>query len=175
MKLSKNFLNIHAKRLIYFTQIQTHLNYCLSTWGNMIPNELVNKLQWLQNKSIQLINGKSPTNANYKLLGILRFKDLLKLENCKFGFKLINALLPPQICDLSTTDQCGKSLNKRHSYNTRNKNLLNKPLAGNKHYKNCNIYKGTTELESLKAETRAKTNLHSFITSCKYELLNTYH
>ena len=74
LRLGKSFLNIHAKRLIYFAQIQTHLNYCLSTWGNMLSNELLNKLQQLQNKSVQLINGKNPTNANYKSLGILCLK-----------------------------------------------------------------------------------------------------
>ena len=31
LKLSNNPLNIHAKRLIYFAQIQSHINYCLST------------------------------------------------------------------------------------------------------------------------------------------------
>ena len=42
------------------------------------------------------MNAKAPTNANYKSLNILRFKQLLKLEDCKFGFKLMNASLPPK-------------------------------------------------------------------------------
>ena len=48
-------------------------------------------------------------------------KELLKIENCKFGYKLMNSSLPPRICELAATDQNGKSLNKLHPYNTRKK------------------------------------------------------
>ena len=145
LKFGKKNLNIHAKQLIYFAQMQSHLNYCLSTWGNMIPNELITKLQRLQNKSIELINGKKTTKNNYESLGILCITELLKFENCKFGYKLINSSLPIKICELTTTDQSGKALCKNHSYNTRCKQFLNKPLANNKSYTNCIIYKGTAE------------------------------
>ena len=86
LKLNKNFLNIHAKKLIYFTQIQSHLAYGLCIWGNMI--------QKLQNKCILLINGKSATPDNDKSLCILRIKELATLENYKFGYKLLHKTLP---------------------------------------------------------------------------------
>ena len=71
LKLKKNFLNIHIKKMIYFAQIQSHLTYGLCIWGNMIPDGVVNKLQKFQNKCISLINGKIATPDNYKSLGIL--------------------------------------------------------------------------------------------------------
>ena len=67
------------------------------------------------------------------------------------------------------SDHTGKTLSKLHSYNTRHKNLLNKPKASSKAYRDCIIYKGTDALQSLKAETREKPNLPSFI-----NFLSTY-
>ena len=55
----QNMLNIHAKKLIYYGHIQSHLTYCLSIWGNLICDTLLNKLQKLQNKCIYYIKGKS--------------------------------------------------------------------------------------------------------------------
>ena len=36
LKLGKHFLNVHAKCIVYFTQIQSHISYGLAVWGNMI-------------------------------------------------------------------------------------------------------------------------------------------
>ena len=92
---------------------------------------------------------------------------MFNLENCKFGFKLLSHELPPKIEELSKVTHQGKSLEKRHKYNTRKKNLLNKPLAKSKHYRNCIIYRGTSDLKSLKVETRTKPSLQSFVSACK--------
>ena len=171
LRLGKNFLNIHTKRLIYFSQIQSHLTYGLSVWGNMSSITALSKLKKLQNKCITLINSQAANKENYKKLGILSLDQLIKLENCKFADKLLHHEFPVHLVELAYCDQTGKSLKKKHRYNTRNKNLLNKPLAKNKHYKRCIIYKGTSCLEPLKAETKLKTNLQSFVTSNKKSLL----
>ena len=174
LKLSNKFLNVHAKRLIYFTQIQSHLMYGLSVWGNMIPNGTVEKLQKLQNCCLGYINGKNANMVNYHKLNILRIKELIALENYKYGYKLVNNMLPPRLIELSKSDHVGKVLNKTHQYNTRYKNLLNKPLAKNKKYKSSIVYIGTSALEPLKVETIAKRSLSSFIYQCKKELLRNY-
>ena len=95
LKLSNKFLNVHAKRLIYFAQIQSHLMYGLSVWGNMIPNGTIEKLQKLQNRCLNYINGQTADKVNYYKLNILRVKDLIVLENCKYGYKVLNNLLLP--------------------------------------------------------------------------------
>ena len=108
--LGKQFLDVHTKRIIYFTQVQSHNCYSLVAWSNMIPYSTLSKLQKVQNKCIELINGKPAMPANFKSLGILRIIDLIKLQNCKFGYKLTKGLLPDKIIELATCDQVGKNL-----------------------------------------------------------------
>ena len=174
LKIGQKFLSTHSKKLIYFAQIQSHFCYGLSVWGNMISKTEINKLQQIQNKCISLINSKSATHHNYKELRILRINELIKLENCKFGYKLSKQLLPPRISFLANHDQNDQSLLKTHPYQTRNKTLLNKPLAVQKAYKSCIVYKGTESLQPLKAETRSKPNLQSFARACKNYFFENY-
>ena len=172
IRLGKNFLNINAKRIIYFSQIQSHLIYGLSIWGNMSSTTVLSRLKKLENKSVALINSHAVTKENYNKFCILPLVQLIKLKNCKFA-KLLHHELPVRIEELSNYDHTGKSLKKKHHYNTRNKNFLNKLLTKNKHYKQCIIYKGTSCLEPLKAETKSKLNLQSFVTSYKKSLLQS--
>ena len=174
LKFNKNFLNIHAKKMIYFAQIQSHLSYGLCIWGNMIPDGVLNKLQKLQNKCISLINGKIATPDNYKSLGILRVKELIALKNYKFGYRLLHKTLPSRIIDLANSDQKGESLLKQHNYETRYKNLLNKAKASNKLYKSCIIYQGNSCLGTLKVEALTKSSVQSFSSHCKKLLLGRY-
>ena len=169
LKLGKHFLTTKAKRMLYFAQIQSHLNYGLVIWGNMSSTTWLLRLQKIQNKCVTLIN-KSATTRSFKDMRILRIKDLITLENCKFGYRLYHGDLPTRIINLTNTDQHGKRLNKQHNYNTRRKNYLNKPLALSRVYKTCIIHIGTGTLETLKLETHNKSNLYSFVHNCKNEL-----
>ena len=56
LKQGKNLLSVHSKRILYFAQIQSHLIYGLSIWGNMSSSTAINSLQKLQNKCIAQIN-----------------------------------------------------------------------------------------------------------------------
>ena len=120
LKQGKNLLSVHSKQIFYFAQNRSHLTYGLSTWGNMLSSTAINTLQNLQNKCIAQIKQQYATIKSYKELQILRMKNLLELENCKLGFKLMNHELPPRIIELTNSDQFGNSLAKTHSYNTRN-------------------------------------------------------
>ena len=95
LKCGKNLLSVHSKRVLYYVQIQSHLSYGLSIWGNMSTATDLSNLQKLQNKGVALINNLPADIKTYKQLNILRIKGLLKLENCKFGYKLFHCELPP--------------------------------------------------------------------------------
>ena len=45
LKAGTKLLSLHAKKTLYYGHIFSHLNYCVSTWGPMISNQQVAKLQ----------------------------------------------------------------------------------------------------------------------------------
>ena len=55
LKRLKNILTTHALKLIYYTQINSHLQYGILNWGNMLSNTQIGKLQKLQNKCIKIL------------------------------------------------------------------------------------------------------------------------
>ena len=148
---SKNLLTKEAKKLVYFAHIQSHINYGLIIWGNMISSNQLSRLQKLQNKCVMLINNQKHdiSNKSFQMLRILKIKDLLHLENCKFAFKFINGLLPSPIESTVKKDQTGNSLIKTHQYNTRQKNIPNMPLARNKHYKHSLLCKALPSYQTF--------------------------
>ena len=128
LKTGDNFMNIHCKKLVYYSHIQSHLSYCLGVWGNHIPVSILTKLKNTQRKCLDLIS----RNKTQKELGILSVNDLIKLENLKFCYKLMNSDLPIEVQSCATTNNKGNTLVKSHCYNTRNKDVPNTPSAKNK-------------------------------------------
>ena len=76
LKVGQNFLNLHAKKLIYFAHIHSHMVYCLSIWGSMLSNTQIAKLQAVQDICINLIDRRKTSGE----LGILWVTDVLELE-----------------------------------------------------------------------------------------------
>ena len=167
LKTGKNFLNIHAKKLVYFSHWQSHLTYGMSIWGNLIKKNVLSKIEKLQENCIRLISSKKSSQE----LRILTVTDLIKHENLKFGFKLKEHLLPPKVIETAVLDQKGNSLRKRHGYKTRNKTLINLPIAKNKKYLDSVFCQGTYEFSLLPAELKKIPNLCMFVKKLKNYLL----
>ena len=111
---------------MYHSHISSHIQYGLLLWGNNIANEQLNKLQKIQTECLQLIVPLNKKGNLNKELGILKIKDMIKLENCKFGYKLNNNLLLVKTKELCYLDSKSKSL----------KNNIPIPLA----IKQCQTY-----------------------------------
>ena len=94
LKVSKYHLNKSTKKLIYYTQVFSHLVYGITTWGNMLRSEQIQKLQKLQNKCIPLITGTKMITKEYQSLGIMKIPKLISLQNLKLGFKVQHLQLP---------------------------------------------------------------------------------
>ena len=77
--------------MIYNAHIQSHVIYCLSTWGNMCSNQQKSSVNCLLQKCLNLLNRTGRTNIN-----VFTFNELILLENYKFGYKLIYNQLPAQ-------------------------------------------------------------------------------
>ena len=50
LKQVGNFLDTRSKRIVYYAHIQSHVNDCISLWGNKVNGQLKLKLQKLLNK-----------------------------------------------------------------------------------------------------------------------------
>ena len=55
LSMVKNMLPVESKLLIYNSNVYSHLNYALSTWGPMLKKRDIKKIQVQQNKSIRQI------------------------------------------------------------------------------------------------------------------------
>ena len=44
LKRSKNFLDPHSMKVLYYAQVYSNLSYCLSMWGNMITKTQMTRL-----------------------------------------------------------------------------------------------------------------------------------
>ena len=74
---------------------------------------------------------------------------MIELEEVKFGYKQINKLLPLKLQTIVDHDLSGHPLNKKHSYNTRNKKIPNCPSAHNHKYRNSFLNKGIVSFSNL--------------------------
>ena len=124
LRACKNLIDAHSRIMVYHAHIQSHVIYCLSTWGNMVSNEQKKSIINLMQKCIKIIERTGITKSL-----VLDLNNLIMLENYKFGFKLVNNLLPEKILECVKTDQRGIYLTKKHRYSTRLKSILNLPKS----------------------------------------------
>ena len=171
LKCTKHYFNKDTKKLIYHAHIESHLRYGLIVWGNNATKKQLNKIRSIQKECLTLINGRK-TNKTLSEEGLLSIDNMISLENMKFGYKLINNLLPTRTSEICKTDHTRKSLEKGHAYGTRNKNVPNLPRNMNKTYRDSFLCRGPQSLLALTVETKNKLSLTSFVKSCKQILIN---
>ena len=101
---------------------------------------------------------------------MLRLEELILLENTKLSFKLHN-LLPPRLHSMLTCDSKRKSLEKKHQYETRTKNIPNLPSAQTKQYHSSFLFQSIKDYENIPLEIRKSITLFTFILKMKKKLL----
>ena len=94
LRKGKNLLSTHARRILYFAQIHSHLTYGLVCWGNMIDNSDLRRLKKMQNACVKLIDRSKPVEKIYHDHKILTIEKLIRLENAKTWFKFYKSVLP---------------------------------------------------------------------------------
>ena len=129
LKRSRTLLISSAKGLMYYRQIHSNLCYCLGMWGSMLSKKLCQNLTRIQHAAVSLINPIMSTNELLKKYGILKFDQLVCLEQLKIGYKLCNNLLATNFAAQIRHDHKGQSTKKQHSYHTRNKHVPNLPTC----------------------------------------------
>ena len=101
----KNLFDRFTLKTIYHAHIQSHVNYGLLLWGNSANKSHLNKVSSLLNECVKIIASSTNVGNSYKLLKILPLRELILLENYKFGYKVMHHLLPKKIQEIVMTDK----------------------------------------------------------------------
>ena len=166
----KRFLPQVTLCLLYSSLVLSHLNYGILAWGYQTE-----RLFKLQKKAVRLISlGKfnSHTDPFFKKLHLLKIKDIHKLQELKFYYKLKNNQLPSYFYTMSSN-----ASSNIHPYPTRHKHKLLLPKANHEFSKKCVRYSVIhTALESPNYITdKIKTHsLHGFSTYLKKQIIDQY-
>ena len=102
---------------------------------------------------------------------MLNLEELILLENTKLSFKLQHHLLPVRLLSMLNSDSRMKSLEKKHHYETRNKNIPKLPSAKTKHYHTSFLFQSLKDYEMVLLEIRNSKTLSTFIIKMKKKLL----
>ena len=113
----RHYIPLNTLRIVYFSLVQSHLQYSLINWGRA-NNVTLHPLEIMQNKIIRasLFCHKRTLIGNlYVNFHVLKLSDLIKLEYVKFMYRFENNLLPVSFKKYFTNLDC------IHAYDTRSK------------------------------------------------------
>ena len=171
LRRSKTLLSKKAKRLLYYGQIHSHLAYCLGIWGSMLPMQMMHKLSKAQKIAVSLIDPTKKSELVFQENRILTLTEMIKLEQCKLGYKLCHSLLPKRLEENMTKDHKQNSIVKTHQYSTRSKKIPNLPQASGSKYRSSFLYNSIKLYSDLGYIVKQAKNLRAFVKLCKQECL----
>ena len=176
VKRGKNLPSSHAKKILYFGQIQSLITYGMSIWGTLASKTDLKRIQTVQNNCLRCIEPKMCLIDSHKKHKILRVEDLIKLEQYKLGYKAYNNLLPRKLLTCLFTDSKDRTLRKTHKYNTRCKEIPNVPVMSSTKYRNSYMYMCMKEytLAAQGNADRQKQCIKSVFKQYKDTLLSKY-
>ena len=167
LRTPKHLFNKKTLKLIYHAHIQSHINYGLILWGSMTRQNNLLRVQSVQNKCVEIIGGNKNSESNFKSQKILNIKELIKMQEIKVGYRLINKMLPNKISQQMQSDSKRKSLIKTHTYNTRRKRIPNLPKVTKMNYINSYLYQSIKQFMLLPLTLQNMPTLSIFITNYK--------
>ena len=173
LRRSKHLLSVKAKKLLYFSQIQSNINYCLVLWGPMIKKHLLDKITKTQRTAVQLINPCVSVDILFKKEKILPVQKLIALEECKMGYKLCHNLLPKNLGKCMLSDHRDVSVQKGHRYQTKNKKIPNLPSANSSKYRSSFLFTSIKEYSKLSTELKEAKSLSIYVRSLKNRIIET--
>ena len=173
LQRSRDLLSKRAKKLLYFGQVHSHLCYCVGVWGPMLSVGQLAELNCLQRKCIRQIDCSATVDEAYSKLRILTVSQLIELEQSKMGYKLCKGLLPTAITKVMMSDVDNSSMIKTHGYETRQKNVPNRPKVKSKLYMDSFLYRSISCYSNWSREVREASSLASFVKLIKKKLLDT--
>ena len=86
---------------LYYSLIQSHLTYCITSWGGPETSGL-HQLNKLIIKCSKFINNKTNDNIDQENFNPIHIQNLFNLESCKLVHKFLNNTLNKSFSDLFT-------------------------------------------------------------------------
>ena len=167
-KLKYSLPTIKSLKLIYNTFVISKLNYCNTVWSTTYIYNL-NRVIIIQNKAIRAIfniSNRCNTDKYYKILNILKFNDIVKLNTLKFMFRIINNFTPIIIKNMFSIKQC--------IYSQRNIFKFVIPSVYLNIKKICITYNGPFLWNLLENKFKLFNNINSFTRRLKYNYISMY-
>lgn len=166
---TRHFFQQHILKSLYYAFINSHLTYCISSWGNTYPTHLTS-LNHLQNRAVRIIAHSSFTASAPP---IFRTLEILPLT-CTFQLKLGLLLFRSRNCDIPT-----ELLPPTLLYNTNNtrfseNNNLLLPKVNTNYGKMTAFFSAISFWNSLPSNIKSSPSLHCFRRLLKQFLLTTY-
>ena len=170
---SRELLSTRAKRLLYFGQVHSHLCYGIGVWGPMLSSGQLAELNCIQRKCIKQIDSSITVCEARRKLRILSVPQLVELEQSKMGYKLCKGLLPIAISQIMTSDVDNRPMTKTHAYETRQKNIPNRPKMKSKLYMDSFLYRSISCYSNWSRDVRDAASLPTFVRLVKRTFLET--
>ena len=114
--------------------------------------------------------GQGPIESKYHTHNILTVPKQIDLELCKLWHKKTLGLTPPKLTENMMTDHRSLSLEKTHQYQTRQKNLLNRPTSTHREYHDSFLVKGNRIYSQLNWKIRSEDKIGKFVKALKRHL-----
>ena len=95
--ISKRSLTREVKILLYKALVESHLNYCLTIWGN-VKESTLEPLVKLQKKAIRIITGSkynSHTTPLFANINSLKLQDLYTLRCAELAIRVVKGATSP--------------------------------------------------------------------------------
>ena len=134
----------------------------------MINQSQLNRLQKLQDKAMHLLGQSKDTNSIYLDYKIPNLGKLIRIEQLKFAYRMINDVLPVNLAKLVRTDHKGSTLLKTHKYSTRFKTEPNLPATKSSQYHSSFLHQSIKVFSTLPTHMKNMTNLKAFVRAIKH-------
>ena len=165
----KHLLPLSYLRNLYFTLIQSHLEYGITVWGNA-HNKYLNKLIVLQKKAIRIVNNvgyNEHTGPIFKSLRILKLRDLYQLNVARFMYKFTRHLLPSPLSNYF-------QMYRHHSYGTRQRDNPQAPKHRLSITTKSILNMGPKIWQMIPEELKNSQTLNRFKANFKFYILKQY-
>ena len=163
-------LDLNCRKLLGSAIVQSHLDYCCSSWYNGLTKKLLNNMQVVQNRLIRFILDMKPTEHIYQnqinSIGFHKMPDRAMQLMLNHVFKIRNNIAPLYL------SQFFSQTSDVHNHNTRQSQWNYSVPTINSFTKGSFFYKATTGWNKLSPFVKSSQNIQTFKHRVKVELAN---